>query len=423
MLEAVCAVLLLTAAQDPRVASGEEAVERITLPAAIERALARNPTVAVAAEEVRRSEALVREVRAGALPTLNGYGTYTRLDTERRQGTTIVTPQGQLDLNVQLALPLVNTQRWVQWSHAGDQVKVAELTAVDTRRQVALAVARAYLGVVTQHTVLEVNERARLTAKAHVEFATTRLRGGVGNKLDEVRAGQELASVVAQLEGARATLARAQETLGVLVAAERPLDTGLELTLPEAGPLQKAIDVMESSRPDLRALRERKEAADRVLRDSWADYMPLLTAVAEPFVNTTATVTAPSSGWQAQLLLTVPFYDGGLRYGLHDERRALAAQARENLDGALRQARAEVRGAFTALLRADDALQAARDGARLGQEALQLASLAYRQGAVTNLEVIDAERRARDAETTVALAEDSARQARLDLLTAAGTFP
>ena len=43
--------------------------------------------------------------------------------------------------------------------------------------------------------------------------------------------------------------------------------------------------------------------------------------------------------------------------------------------------------------------------------------------ASTNLEVIDAERRARDAVVTAALSEDAARQARLDLLAASGSFP
>jgi hypothetical protein len=37
--------------------------------------------------------------------------------------------------------------------------------------------------------------------------------------------------------------------------------------------------------------------------------------------------------------------------------------------------------------------------------------------------VIDAERTARDAETAVAVAEDGARQARLDMLAATGRLP
>ncbi len=425
MLKCSLALALAAATLASPARAQEPQVEQIGLAQAIDRALKKNPTVAVAREEIARVQALVREVRAGSLPwtpTLYGNGTYTHLDDARRSGGALVAGQDQLSLNLTLNVPLVMPQRWVQIDHAQDQVRIAEVSAADIRRQLGVAVARAYLAVVTQHRVLEVNERARQNSQAHLDFARTRLQGGVGNKLDEVRAAQDLSAVVSQLEGARATLAKAQETLGVIVAAEQPLDALPEMALPDIT-LDRALSDAETTRTDIRALRERKTAADRVVHDSWADYAPLLNAVAQPFYQHPSTLTTPGTGWQAQLLLTIPLYDGGLRYGLHDERVALASEARENLDGAIRQARAEVRGAFTAVLRADDALKAGREGAQLAQEALQLASLAYKQGAVTNLEVIDAERRARDADTTVALAEDTARSARLDLLTAAGTFP
>jgi outer membrane protein TolC len=66
---------------------------------------------------------------------------------------------------------------------------------------------------------------------------------------------------------------------------------------------------------------------------------------------------------------------------------------------------------------------AARLGAESATKALELATLAYRAGATSNLDVIDAERRARDAATTAVIAEDAVRQANLDLLSAAGRFP
>jgi len=76
-----------------------------------------------------------------------------------------------------------------------------------------------------------------------------------------------------------------------------------------------------------------------------------------------------------------------------------------------------------ALLRSDAALDASRSAAKLANEALDLANQAYRAGATTNLEVIDAERAASDADTSAAVAEDTARQARLDMLSASGRFP
>jgi outer membrane protein TolC len=54
---------------------------------------------------------------------------------------------------------------------------------------------------------------------------------------------------------------------------------------------------------------------------------------------------------------------------------------------------------------------------------LQITDVAFRAGATTNIEVVDAQRRARDAETTAVIAEDAVRRARLDLLVATGRFP
>jgi outer membrane protein TolC len=148
-----------------------------------------------------------------------------------------------------------------------------------------------------------------------------------------------------------------------------------------------------------------------------------LTGSFQTFLQDPASATNPVAGWQAQLALTIPFYDGGLRYGQADERAALLSVAQAQLEGARRQARSDVRAAFEAVRCAEAASRAAREAARLAEEALSLATQAYQAGASTNIEVIDAERRARDAQTTAVIADDTARQARLDLLAATGRFP
>ena len=56
-------------------------------------------------------------------------------------------------------------------------------------------------------------------------------------------------------------------------------------------------------------------------------------------------------------------------------------------------------------------------------QVVDIVNISFRPGAATNIEVIDAERRARDADTTVAVAEDTLRRARLELLIALGRFP
>jgi outer membrane protein TolC len=398
-------------------------VERVTLAQAIQRAEARNVSVVVATEEIRRAEALVKEARAISLPTVTGNAIYTRLDADRVFAGRTVAARDQFSANVNLTVPIVVPQRWTQWSHASVNVKTARAAAEDVRRQVAIGVARAYLAVIAQKRVIDAGERALSTAKAHYDYAHTRLTGGIGNKIDSVRAEQEVATDQAQVEAGYAGLARAREALGVLVGDQGPLDTEDDITLGESPAFDNAMRAATTTRRDIAVSRSRLEAAEQVKRDSYADYLPFLIGTVQPFYQNPPTLVQPLTGWQAQLLLTIPIYDGGLRYGLAAEREALSNEARSQYEALVRQARSDVRLAFESVKRAEAALAAATQAARLARSALELATMAYQAGATTNIEAIDAERRARDAETTAAIAEDNARQARVDLLAASGRFP
>ena len=395
----------------------------MTFDAAVKRALDRNPTARQAAEEIRRYHALMEEVRAASLPTLERRSvTYTHLDGDRLSNGVVVDPQSGIYGSITLNAPLIYPRGWVQWGQAADQVDVARANAADIRRTLAVATARAYLAIIAEKRLLETAITARDNAKAHFEFTRAQLVGGVGNRLDEVRAAQELTSEEVVLQNQEVALFRAREALGVLVAGDGAVDVAEE-NFGRMPSLNDALNEAEKIRPDVRARERAAAAADRTVRQAWADYVPYLNLIAFPFYQNPATPTVPQTGWQAQLVLTLPLYDGGLRYGQEHERKALASEARLNVEETLRQAKSDVRAAFEEMQRADIALDQALQSAAFGKQALSLANLAYRAGATTNLEVIDAERQARDAETQAAIAEDAARQARLDLLAASGRFP
>ena len=389
---------------------------------AIQRAMARNPTAELAVEEIRRSEALVQQARSTWLPTLSANGTYTRLDADRQLAGRVIASQDSVNANLLLTVPLIAPKGWVATDRAKENREFAKLTLVDARRQVALAAGRAYLTVIAQRRVLESSVHARDTAKAHADFSKSRLAGGVGNRLDAVRAAQERATSETRVQNQSIALTRAQEALGILLGENGAVDAG-DAPLGAPPTLAAALGEADSKRSDVIASRDRVEFTRKAVRDSYADYLPILSAVGQTFYQNPSSLTLPTTGWQAQLLLTLPLYDGGNRYGLKHERDALHEQAKTRLEAAVRQAKSEVRVAFEAVQRADEAMVLAREASSLAQEALDLSQLAYRAGATSNIEVVDAERRARDAETDAAIAEDASRQARLDLLAAAGRFP
>ncbi|CAN5923730.1 N/A [soil metagenome] len=395
---------------------------RLSFEEAIKRSLTRNAISMIAEREIRRADALVEQVRATWLPTLNANATYTRLDKDRSLNGNVILGRDSLGANLQLTLPLVSPTAWVATDRAKEDRDFAKLSLVDARRQAAISAGRAYLTVVAQQRILETSVQARETAKAHEAFSKSRFEGGVGNRLDAVRAGPERATAEARVFNQAIALTRAQEALGILLGENGPIDAG-EANLGAPPPLAAALNEAASNRSDVVALRERMDSAQHAVRDSYTEYLPILSAVAQPFYQTPATLTLPTTGWQAQLLLTLPLYDGGLRYGLTHEREAVRDQARIRLVMTVRRARSEVRVAFEAVQRADEALARARAASALAKESLELSLVAYRAGATSNIEVVDAERRSRDAETEAAIAEDTSRQARLDLLAAAGRFP
>jgi outer membrane protein TolC len=395
---------------------------RITFDEAIRRALERNPTVGVALEEIQRANALVTESRSGWLPTLVGSGSFTRLEGDRPPHTTNpVLDANQFYGQLTLTVPLVAAQGWTAERHAKDQVHVSEASAADVRRLVAQATGNAFLAVIAQRQQLKSNDSALANAKAHSEYAHTRLAGGIGRSIDDVRAQQDLATVLANREAVLTGLSRAEEALGVLIGGSEPVDAVETVDLGALPSLAAALDEA-ARRTDVVTQRARVAAAETLRKDVWAYYAPYLSAVGQPFVQSGQAVL-PNFGWQAALLLTLPFYDGGQRTGLSHERDAQLAQTRLGLEAAVRQARADVRVAFDAMLHADQALTATREAASLAHRAYDLAVTAYKAGATSNLEVIDAARQARDADSSAAIAGDVARRARLDLLVASGRFP
>jgi outer membrane protein TolC len=384
--------------------------------------MARNPSTQVALQEINRASGLVLEARSQWLPTLMGNGLYTRLDRSRVFNGMVATPATQWNGNLLLTVPLVAPKAWVADLEAQDVREVARLNAADVRRQLATAVGRAYLTVLLGHRELEVSARATQTSLAHYEFAHTRLTTGLGNAVDDARAEQALRTDQADQETQRTNLVRAQTALAILLSEEDLVDVVDEVQLPLAPTPQDAIAQGRASRADVRVLEGRQAAATRQRRDVWAWYLPSLVGQVQAF-RQTRTLLLPERGWQAMVVLEIPFFDGGFRLGMREERRALEEEARINLEAQLRQVSVEVRAAFTVVRNADESLRAARAAAVAARAAADLADKAYRAGSTTNLEVIDAVRQARDAESRVAIAEDACRQARLDLVLATGAFP
>jgi outer membrane protein len=400
------------------------AMERVTLPDAVARALANSPTIAQAAEAVLRAEGLLQQARSATLPGVSAFYTNATLDSGRSFGGAVVQPRNQSTISADLSVPVLAASRWAAASQARDQIEVASLSTADVRKQIGVATAQTYLTIIAQRRQLEVNERARDAANAHLDYAQRRLAQGAGTRLNELRAAQEVSTDEARLEVARLAVRRAQEALGVLMAANGPVDAAGEpsFDIPAGAAVSDEAGWM-ASRTDLRLALATQRAFERVWHDSSKDYFPTVTAAFDPQALTPAGAFTASRSWRFAVSVSQPIFDGGQRKGLAKLREAAANASRFNVVAQQTQARSDVRLAQESVQSTERSLASDRLAAQQANEVLSITNTAFEAGATTNLEVIDAQRTARDAESAAAVAEDAVRRARLDLLTALGQFP
>ncbi len=402
--------------------AGAQQMERVTFEEAIRRAVAANPTMQEAEASIRQAQAVLQQVRANALPRVAASFETDVIDPVTRFDGASIVPRTQTLWGAVGTFPLFVPVRWAERKQAADQVGVAERDREAARTSIADSTGRAYLLVIALRRELELQEAARDNARAHYDYANQRYEGGLGSRLNAVRAQQDLSATETRVEQASIGIVRAQEALGVLIAADGPVDVAGEpaFDLPPAGITDNQLVL---SRPDVQVVLAREAAAERVSRDSWKDWLPEGTALLTPQVLAPAGLFANARAVRASVIFAIPVFDSGLRRGEARERKALVEVARAQRTSQERQAASEIRSAREAVRINERALEYARAAARQADEVVQITFVAFREGATSNIEVVDAQRVARDAATSVAIAENAVRQARLELLVATGRFP
>ena len=403
---------VLAAAETPR---------RVDFQGVLSAALLHSPLLQQAEGDRELARAQVRLARSGVLPRVTVNGTLTRLDADRKLGERVLVPATAVNGNVTAVVPLLNAQGWLGVSRAETGLAVADASRDEVRRAVARAVAGAYVSVVLRQQLREVTLRAVQVAEAHVALAKARFDSGVASRLDVLRAERELSDNRARLASATADVSAAQQALGAITGDGVPLDAA---EMPQLGKLPSEEDAVAAlrSRPDVRAAEARLVVAEREVKDRWADYVPTLALQAQPFAAAPATPTVPNVGWQAQLQLGWLAYDGGGIQARQAAAEARVRQARAAVEQLRLTGTAEVRAAWSALSQREVAEAESRVSAKLAEEAAALAKRQFEEGVAGNLELVDAERAARDAESAAAVARAALVAAKVDYLVASGVL-
>ena len=405
---------------------------------ALKHVRARSTDLRIAAQEIARAEAQSRIALAGALTTINGQGTYTHnlitnstLQPVRAGDGLSFRPVNTpfpdfVNGSIVATQPVFALRSWYAIGTAERNENVAHLTLEDTKRQIALNVANAIVGVVTAERVAELNRLGLRNSLTRLELAIRRSTLGSGTGLDVVRARQDV-------EVARATLVAGDEALRQAREA-----LGLALGLPEQVGVPPSVDLngLEAStrtsckqapnideRPDIAALHERAEVARRLVNDVKYQFAPTVDVRSTLGTTTVDTGAAPNTTWNVQAVLTVPIWDGGIRYGNLRDTRAQEAIAGQRLEAAKRQATIQVAQAQRGVSVADDRRRVAVQTRDLAAENDRLTRTSYLEGRGTSLELVTAAQALREAEIQLAVREFELVKARVLAILALASCP
>ena len=421
------ALLELPAAAPHQVSSWREALGIVK---------ARSPDLQIALGNVLRAEAQTRVVLAQLLPQINSTGTVSRVlvrsnsNPQTGQVDTIFLPPNSVvySLSGNLSVPIINVRSWYAQGTAELAVQVAQLSLQEQRRQLALAVARTLVSVITAERVSELNRISLRGSLERLVLTKRRSELGVANALDVLRLEQDVATARATVISGDENLRQAREALGVAlgqgeaygVPRQVDLDSLLADTQQACGMISSADD-----RTDVVVAREQVEQAKRTLGDVRRQFLPTLNlsttgglqlqSLTNQFSGLGGLSTSYNTfySWNVGLSLNWNIWDGGARYGLLRDARAQIDIAQAQLQRTRNNAFVDVTQARRGIDVADQARHVADDGRALAREAERLARINFELGRGTSLDLVDAARQLRAADINLALREFDLVQARL----------
>jgi outer membrane protein TolC len=297
-----------------------------------------SPDYATAYQSVIRAEAQKRIVLGAVLPVLSAQGGYTHqflTATFTIPGfPPIVSPSKDLFTGTaNFSWQAINPRGIYAVGTAGKNVEVSKLSFEDQRRQIALSIVHTMLATLAAGRVAEVNRVSLRAALGRLALTQSRQQFGQGTALDVDRGHQDVESSRRLIISGDESLLEAREALGASLGSPDsiapPGDLDLDQFEAAIGRTCHLNDEIDR-RPDVAAARGRVELAQRSVHDAELLFAPYLALSSQAQLSNQA-VLGPKNTFDVGAFLTLPLYDGGVRYGALRDARAAFEQARQAL--------------------------------------------------------------------------------------------
>ncbi len=382
------------------------------LTALVEEALAHNVDVLTAMQSVEQSRSSLRQAKLAMLPDVSLGGNVTRQqasDYTAQPGQTGISTIYNAGFNASYEIDLWG-RAWKARDAVAAQLLASQYARETTRSAIAAQTARSYFTLLALDAQLALLQQTQSTRNDALRLQQMRFRAGASGDYELQLSQAELASVTARLPATTAALEQAEAALAVLLGrsprdiVEGHVARGTELQALSATPEIPAgltADLL-TRRPDVRQAEARLAAADANLQETRRRYFPGLGITgffgAESLSLSTLLDSAARS-WNVTGAVTQSIV-GLAKVGAQvDAAEATRTQAELAYAQAARNAYADARSALAGQRAAREVLVATQQRVDNQSRVKSIVELRYKGGAVSFLDLLNAERDRLSAET------------------------
>jgi len=446
-----------TSARSETSSSGK--IPTFTLDQAILTALQRNPTLLIAEQEIKRTQGVIIQIRAEALPHVTASGSFEWIDpnlagtrvfggltsgTGTTPGTTtpggaaslVNSPASQVRDAQAVPSPTPSTITNIQGSDISYNIRVTGTQLIfngttwpsirgtlfqrdsayfsfrNILDQLLATVKTQFYQIVVNRELIKVQEQSVHLLESQLQDQQNRFEAGTVPRFNVLQAEVALYNQLTQLITAqnnyrisKLTLAK---TLGLDFQPRRgenpPLEVIGEMPYnPRTIMLADAIELGKERRPFLKQARANALNQRQQLRATTGQWLPTFTATGGGEWISSSTNSSwhdISKGWVAAVTGSLPIWDSGQIYGQVKQQRALLSEAEITYDDDVRQVELEVQTAYSNLQQNRELIKSQEKNVGLAEEALRLAKARLDAGAGVQLDVLNAQVQLLTAQST-----------------------
>jgi outer membrane protein len=399
----------------------QSVVPPLTMEAAVELAIQRNPEMLISLEEIAQLKGKITEVRSSAFPqvTFQGYGLRMRDPSILNSSSFDKVPQEFRDALVPSASNLfdmgINVKQPIYTAGkirnalrlAEESLKEKRDVSESVRQMLTFKVFQSFNDLLLAEANRDLVREMKQQRVQQLELAESRYNSGVATEIDVLRSKVNVANLEPALiradNGIRLTRAAINSLIVVDLEAPTQIVGSLEYRPWSAGTLEEIQRRTLDQRPELQASRKQVEQARLYLALARAENK--LTVDMEGqygySVRELNNMFVPDySRWNLTVNFKLPLYDSGRKSGLVAQALAQLRAAEQRLAQLENDYRLDVKQAYDDMQSFAEAIAAAKLSVGQAEKVHTMMQANYRYGAATTLEVMD-------AQTALAVARNS----------------